>query len=595
VGQWLGDKLRLVRELPPSGDRLRFEAENAATLRHVTVELLPGERALSLPRAEAFLREARAGARVHHPNVLDVFDLGEDGETGALFVVKERLRGATLDALLEARGHRGLTATECAGIVLPIAEALEASHLLGLSHGAVSASCVLLAERGGFTVPKLLDLGVAGGDDTIEDDEERARYARAAEADLRAVGGLLRDCLGAGEHADGVRRSAQDDALGSELAAIAVRAFFAPADGGFASMTDLVRALRSTRAHARHVADAGDVPILALERSSAPPPLPHAPSEDATGAPERLAWAPPVAGHAPVMGGAERGRRGRREGRARFGLLVEDLDRAQRHAIKAIRRAVRGDVSLVTVPSHARLVDALADGEIDLAWLPPVTYVRARRAGAARLLFTVERDGLRSYSAALVVRRDLGARSVRELSGLRAAWVSPWSAAGFLIPRRMLRGAGVEPDAVFHSQAALGSYEQVLRALVDGEADVGATWCRLGARGEIASSAFADDPRLRVLAVSADAIPGDTICASTALAPEVAHELAARFGAAAASLELTPHFRALLAKDRLVAANPSRYEGLEQALDEDLNAGAAPPQDSPLLARRITAAWEAAG
>lgn len=593
-GRWagtiVGEKLRLVRELEPRGDRLRFEAENTATLRHVTVELLPGERARSLPRAEAFLREARAAARVHHPNVVDVFDLGEDAETGALFVVQERLRGGPLDALLAARDGRGLAPTECAGVVLPIAEALEAAHQLGLAHGEVTTSCVFLAERGGFTVPNLLELGVAGGDDTLENDAERARFARAAEADVRGVGALLRDCLagaGAGEDEEGPA-----DPLASELATIAVRACFAPRDGGFAAMTDVVRALRATRAHARHVAEAGDVPILAVARSSAPPPLP---GDDATGAPERLPWAPSVVGHATVHPLASPGRRGRRDGGARFGLLVEDLDRAQRRAIKSISRAVRGDVSVVTLPSHARMLDALADGEIDLAWLPPVTYVRARRAGAARLLFTVERDGARSYSAALVVRRELGARSVRELAGLRAAWVGPWSAAGFLIPRRMLRGAGVEPDACFHAQAALGSYEQVLRALVDGDADVGATWCRLGTRGEIAISAFADDPRLRVLAVSADAIPGDTICASTALAPEVARELAGRFAAAAASTELTPHFRALLAKDRLVAANPSRYEGLEQALDEDLHAEAAPAEPTPWRGGRVTAAWEAAG
>lgn len=598
VGRLVAEKLRIVRPIVRRGGAAGgaggasargalYEAENTQTLRRVEVRLLDAADLRSRARVRRFVREARAGARLQHPNVVDVFDLGEDAESGALFVVQEALRGISLDELLEEREQRDarrLSTAECVAVLLPIAEAIEAAHQLGLVHGDLSTASVFLAQRGGFTLPKLTDFGLGAPlDDTTSRAEATPRD------DVRAFGAMLTACLRASEPRG-------DAALPDDLVSVTALAEAEPAAGGFESMTDLLRALRATETWARRDAAAADPLVLAGRISSVPPP---APIDWSTF--ERLAWAPREAAQPLSTPGTPVTPRGRalRKGRARFGLVLEGRGDVRREAVKGISQAVRGDVAVIGFESYARLVDALAEGAVDLAWLPPVAYVRARRAGAARLLLTVEREGSRSYSSAILARAELGARGVREIHQLRAAWVGPWSAAGFLIPRRMLRGAGLEPETRFRTQAFVGSYPHVLRALVDDEADVGAAWCRLGTRGELTHGAFLDDPRVRVLAVSHDPIPGDAICASPTLDVEAAREGASRFVRAASSPELAHCFRALLGNDRFVAANPSRYERLELALEEDLHPLAEPTRriatrvpTSPLV---TTAAWEAVG
>jgi serine/threonine-protein kinase len=600
VGRLVGEKLRIVRPIVGRGGLSRaagaagaagsaraalYEAENTQTLRRVEVRLLDAADLLSRARVRRFVREARAGARLHHPNVVDVFDLGEDARTGALFVVQEALRGVSLDALLEEREQRDakrLSLAECVGIVLPIAEAIEAAHQLGLVHGELSTASIFLAQRGGLTVPKLIDFGLGARLDGAP-----AGAPAPPRDDVRALGALLSTCLLASEPRG-------HHALPDDLVSVMARAEAEPAAGGFETMTALVRALRSTEAWARRDTAAGDPLQLAGRASSIPPP----PRLDWPTF-ERLAWAPAAptqpSASVPTPGGG----RDLRNRHARFGLVLEGRGDTRREAVKGISQAVRGDVRVIGYASYAQLIDALAEGAVDLAWLPPVAYVRARRAGAARLLLTVERDGSRSYSSAILARTELAARTVRELRQLRVAWVGPWSAAGFLIPRRMLRGAGLEPETRFRTQTFVGSYPHVLRALVDDEADVGAAWCRLGSSGDVTHGAFLDDPRVRVLAISRDPIPGDAICASPTLDLEAAREGASRFVRAASSPELAHCFRALLGNDRLVAANPSRYERLELALDEDLHPLAEPSPQAPMPiaapALAGTAAWEAAG
>jgi ABC-type phosphate/phosphonate transport system substrate-binding protein len=606
VGRLVGEKLRIVRPIAgrggatgraadgaPSARGALYEAENTQTLRRVEIRLLDAAELESRASVRRFVREARAGARLQHPNVVDVFDLGEDAASGALFVVQEALRGVSLEALLEEREQRDavrLTPAECVAVLLPIAEALEAAHQLGLVHGELSIASIFLAQRGGLTVPKLVDFGLGARLEGAP-----SSVPSTPRDDVRALGALLSACLIASEPRG-------PDALPEELREITARAKAEPAAGGFESMTDLLRALRATETWARRDATAADPLILAGGVSSIPPPMPIAwPTF------ERLAWAPREPAQpastpmTPMTPMTPRGGRALRKGRARFGLVLEGRGDVRRVAVKGISQAVRSDVAVIGFESYARLVDALAEGAVDLAWLPPVAYVRARRAGAARLLLTVEREGSRSYSSAILARSELAARTVRELHQLRAAWVGPWSAAGFLIPRRMLRGAGLEPETRFRTQTFVGSYQHVLRALVDDEADVGAAWCRLGASGELTHGAFLDDPRVRVLAVSHDPIPGDAICASPTLDLEAAREGASRFVRAASSPELVHCFRALLGNDRFVAANPSRYERLELALDEDLHPlaeralTAQPTTRAATSALRSTAAWEAVG
>lgn len=214
-------------------------------------------------------------------------------------------------------------------------------------------------------------------------------------------------------------------------------------------------------------------------------------------------------------------------------------------------------VVLRTYSTYARVVEAVSDGDVDLAWLPPIAYVRARRQSCVELLATVERDGRPAYASALLARPGV-IQSWADFEGKRAAWVDNWSAAGYVIPRRMMRERGVSPDFTLKAQGFVGGYDAVFDALVSGTADVGASFCQIDAGGNIVRRPWTDD--LAVLAVS-DAIPGDTFCAARTADALMVEDVREAL--------MTPKMGKVIAElggTRLIEGNPARYDGLEREL-----------------------------
>ena len=155
------------------------------------------------------------------------------------------------------------------------------------------------------------------------------------------------------------------------------------------------------------------------------------------------------------------------------------------------------------------IVDGLLDDEVDMAWLPPAVFVRARKARATRALVSVDSTGHSGYASALLGRKGV-VSSLSKLAGKRAVWTDGWSAAGYLMPRAVLRAKGINPDRVFASQGFVGRYDAVLAALRTGDADVGATFCSVDARGHVIRRSWSDGEPFNLLAVSRR-IPGDTV------------------------------------------------------------------------------------
>lgn len=105
-----------------------------------------------------FLREARLAARLAHPNVVRVFDVGQDGD--APFIAMEYVEGETLAQAVARRGP--LPAAEVAALGLQACAALAAAHAAGLVHRDVKPQNLLLGADG---VLKLGDFGIAAGQD----------------------------------------------------------------------------------------------------------------------------------------------------------------------------------------------------------------------------------------------------------------------------------------------------------------------------------------------------------------------------------------------------------------------------------------------
>jgi serine/threonine protein kinase len=113
-----------------------------------------------------FLREARAAASVHHPNVATVYHLGESG--GNYFYAMEFVEGETLETLIRRRGR---LETELAlEIVTQAAAGLAAIHKQHLVHRDIKPSNIMLSwEEGRLESVKIIDLGLAKGvtEDTL--------------------------------------------------------------------------------------------------------------------------------------------------------------------------------------------------------------------------------------------------------------------------------------------------------------------------------------------------------------------------------------------------------------------------------------------
>ena len=163
------------------------------------------------------------------------------------------------------------------------------------------------------------------------------------------------------------------------------------------------------------------------------------------------------------------------------------------------------------VTSYRRLLEQCARGEVDLVWLPPIPALRATAAGHVKPIALPVRGGESSYHAALFSRRDSRIREVADLERLRAAWVEPQSASGYLIIRAYLKQLGVDLDEAFRENMFVGSHDAVTESVTSGKSDVGATFAHFRDDGGIRRAGWGDAD-VQVV-VSAGPIPNDLIAA----------------------------------------------------------------------------------
>jgi predicted Ser/Thr protein kinase len=137
-----------------------YEARDPVLTRTVALKTINPAYARSAGEGAAFERrfesEARIAARLSHPNIVVVHDVGRDAATGILYIALERLRGETLADRLE-RGER-FHWKEALEIARQVAEALEHAHAEGVVHRDIKPANVMLLPSGQV---KLMDFGIA--------------------------------------------------------------------------------------------------------------------------------------------------------------------------------------------------------------------------------------------------------------------------------------------------------------------------------------------------------------------------------------------------------------------------------------------------
>lgn len=127
-------------------------AEDARLKRKVAIKLLPSEFTSSGDRLRRFEQEAQAASALNHPNIVSIYDIGED-EAGK-FIVMEYVSGQNLRSLISKR----LTAGQLSDLALQVSKGLNAAHTAGITHRDIKPENVMIRDDGFI---KLVDFGLA--------------------------------------------------------------------------------------------------------------------------------------------------------------------------------------------------------------------------------------------------------------------------------------------------------------------------------------------------------------------------------------------------------------------------------------------------
>jgi eukaryotic-like serine/threonine-protein kinase len=154
TGTTLGGRYRLERQLGAGASATVWRAFDTVLERRVAVKVLAVEIGDSADKLERFRREARALAKLGHPQIVTVIDTGEDD--GTPFIVLEYVGGETLKERIRHEGP--LPVSAALAYTIEIARALAAAHERGIVHRDVKSQNILIdPDRGA----KLTDFGIA--------------------------------------------------------------------------------------------------------------------------------------------------------------------------------------------------------------------------------------------------------------------------------------------------------------------------------------------------------------------------------------------------------------------------------------------------
>lgn len=148
----------IVRRIGRGGMGAVYEATHNELKKRVAIKALDPKLADDPELTVRFLREGESAARIQHPNVVDIYDVGVEGEI--TYLVMELLDGEDLGDLLKRMGP--LSPQSAADIMLPVCAALSAAHEESVVHRDLKPGNIFIARDVHGTVrPKVLDFGIS--------------------------------------------------------------------------------------------------------------------------------------------------------------------------------------------------------------------------------------------------------------------------------------------------------------------------------------------------------------------------------------------------------------------------------------------------
>ena len=180
-------RFEVQREIGRGAMGIVYLALDPALQRPVAIKSLrlAGSASDLTPVQQRFMEEARSAARLNHPNIVTVYEVGQEG--GNAYIAMEYLEGRELKQIL-LDDQPGLTFRDVAEIVEQIAEALDYAHANGIVHRDIKPANIMLV-RG--NIPKVLDFGIAMPPSGTDDDALKfvgsPKYMSPEQVEGRAV------------------------------------------------------------------------------------------------------------------------------------------------------------------------------------------------------------------------------------------------------------------------------------------------------------------------------------------------------------------------------------------------------------------------
>ena len=153
-GQKINDRYEIIKTIGEGGMANVYLAKDTILDRNVAIKVLRGDLATDEKFVRRFQREALSASSLSHPNIVEIYDVGEDD--GNYYIVMEYIDGKNLKQLLKKRGN--LTVSEVVDIMLQITSAMSVAHDSLIIHRDLKPQNILIKEDGEI---KITDFGIA--------------------------------------------------------------------------------------------------------------------------------------------------------------------------------------------------------------------------------------------------------------------------------------------------------------------------------------------------------------------------------------------------------------------------------------------------
>ena len=153
-GQKINDRYQIIKTIGEGGMANVYLAYDTILDRNVAIKVLRGDLATDEKFVRRFQREALSASSLSHPNIVEVYDVGEDN--GSYYIVMEYIEGKQLKQLLKKRGK--LTLNEVVDIMSQVTDGMSAAHDSYIIHRDIKPQNIMILENG---LIKITDFGIA--------------------------------------------------------------------------------------------------------------------------------------------------------------------------------------------------------------------------------------------------------------------------------------------------------------------------------------------------------------------------------------------------------------------------------------------------